>query len=127
MSQHTQFEEEFHDGPHDQANYGRTQEAPPYPAGYVSPPAANYPLNASASYLPFQAEQASTSHGRVALAILSLLLIFVMFVGALLVIGSAENAFAESPLTGILACFCALTFSAVVLGVNLIYRRRQAW
>lgn len=113
MSQHTQFEEEFHDGPQVPYQVNYTPRPSPYPA-------ANYPGNASALYPPAQAGRVASSSGRLALAILSLLLIFVMFVGALLVIASSHY----SALAGFLGCVCALAFSVVVLSINLIFRRR---
>lgn len=126
MSQHTQFDGEFHDAPQVpyEADYGRTQEAPLYQAGYAGPPPVNYPPNASALYPSVQAERSANSPGRLALAILSLLLVFAMFVGALLVIGSYANVPGASSLIGVLACLCALVFSAVVLAVNLVAHRR---
>ena len=125
--QHTHFEEEFRDGP---------QPTPSYEGGYSGPQSISYtasvppPLQSYVN-VPGQKLLAYDVHGgkppsagqRLALAIVSLVFVFVMFMVALAItIGSRAYAGSTGPVVPITIVF-ALIFAAVALIFNVIFNR----
>ena len=122
--QHAQFEGEFRDGP---------QPAPSYQEGYSGPQPVSYTVNVppvqtyvnmpGQKLLAFdpQSGRAPGPGARLALAIVSLVFTFIMFIVALVIIGTSNFYTPLSPL----AILFALIFAAIVLIINLIFNRRH--
>jgi hypothetical protein len=120
--QHAQFEGEFRDGP---------QPTPSYQEGYSGPQPVSYTVNVPPvqTYVPgqkllaydLQSGRAPGPGARLALAIVSLVFTFIMFIVALVIIGTSNFYTPLSPL----AILFALIFAAIVLIINLIFNRRH--
>lgn len=136
--QQSQFEEEFRDGPPPaaayQAGYTGPQPAPSYQPAYTGPQPVAYTANIPPSQayinLPGQkllvhdlnAGRAPGTGQRLALAILSLIFTFIMFLVALAIAASSYyNPFPIIPL----AVFFALIFAVLVIVINVIFNRRH--
>lgn len=122
--QHAQFEEQFRDGP---------EPVPSYQEGYTSPQPVSYTVNVpppAQAYVNVPGQKlltqdlygrAPSTGARLALAIVSLVFTFIMFMVALGVI-AASNFY--SPLSP-LAILFALIFAVMVIIINLIFNRRH--
>lgn len=120
--QHAQFEEQFRDGP---------QPAPVYQDGYTGPQPVSYTVNVPPvqTYVPgqkllaydLQSGRAPGPGARLALAIISLIFTFIMFVTALGISAASSFDFPLSPV----AIFFALLFAVMVIIINLIFNRRH--
>ena len=123
--QHAQFEEQFRDGP---------QPAPSYQDGYASPQPVSYTVNVPPpvqAYVSVPGQKllapdlysgrAPGPGARLALAIVSLIFTFIMFIVAL-AISAASNFY--TPLSPV-AIFFALIFAVMVIIINLIFNRRH--
>ncbi len=136
--QHTQFEEEFRDGPPPatsyQAGYTNPQPAASYQPSYTNPQPVAYPTNVppSQSYVNLPGQKLlmhdlNTGHApgfgaRLALSIISLVFTFLMFIIALIVVASTR----DHPLPAVpLAIFFALIFAVVVIIINVIFNRKH--
>ena len=127
--QHSQFEEEFRDGPQPGTSY---QDQ----GGYTGPQPGSYTVNVPPLYsqvsMPGQKllmQDLSSGKGpsagqRLALAIFSLLFTFIMFIVTLGIVAAFSHEGGFSPITP-LAVFFALIFAAVALILNLIFNRRH--
>ena len=127
--QHSQFEEEFRDGPQPGTSYQGQ-------GGYTGPQPVSYTVNVPPLYsqvgMPGQkllvqdlSNGRSPSAGqRLALAIVSLLSVFVAFIITLGIVAAFSQEGGFSPITP-LAVFFALIFAVVVLILNLIFNRRH--
>lgn len=123
--QHAQFEEQFRDGP---------QPAPSYQDGYTSPQPVSYTVNVpppmqayvnvpGQKLLTYDLQSGRTPGvgARLALAIVSLVFTFIMFIVALGVSAASRFDFPISPV----AIFFALIFAVIVIIINLIFNRRH--
>lgn len=122
--QHSQFEEQFRDGP---------QPAPSYQEGYTGPQPVSYTVNVpppGQTYVPGQKLLAYELRSggtpgigaRLALAIVSLVFTFLMFMVTLIVV--AVTRFDPFP-TAPLAISFSLIFAAMIIILNLIFNRRH--
>lgn len=117
--QHAQFEEEFRDGP------------PSYQSGYTGPQPVSYTVNVpplqSYTNLPGQkllvpdlnTGRAPSPGQRLALAIVSLVFVFVIFM-----IAVGVSAATSYPVAGVAIIF-ALVFTVFTIIINLIFSRRH--
>lgn len=115
MSQDMQFEEEFRDGPRPTSSYQ---------AGYTNP--HSYSVNVSGQPLLRNAQpsgQDNSIGARLALAIISLVLVFGMFLAAIFI--AFFSYYRLSTFFSMIAIFIALVFSGVVLLINLIFNRKH--
>ncbi|HET8843224.1 MAG TPA: hypothetical protein VFN35_17310 [Ktedonobacteraceae bacterium] len=116
MSQNAQFEEEFRDGP----------QATSYQTGYTqAPPAGTYMANVPGQKLVIGTQpssQSATAGARLALAIVSLIFVFVMFMAAIFI--SALAYYRYDSFSGIIV-FLSLVFAAVAVLVNLIFNIKR--
>lgn len=122
--QHAQFEEQFRDGP---------QPAPSYQEGYSSPQPVSYTVNVpppGQAYVPgqkllaydLQIGRAPGVGARLALAIVSLVFTFLMFMVTLITVAASRfDLFPTAPL----AVSFALIFAVMVIIINLIFNRRH--
>ena len=127
MSQQAQFEEEFRDGP----------PLSSYQGGYTGPQPVAYtppvlPPSQSYAHMPGQKlqvhdmrnGQAPSVGARLALAIVSMIFVFVMYMITLVFEGSVhywDNSFMLSSL----AVFFALLFTGVVVLLNILFNRKR--
>jgi hypothetical protein len=123
--QHAQFEEQFRDGP---------QPAPSYQEGYTGPQPTSYTVNVppvqtyvnvpGQKLLAYELQSGRTPGvgARLALAIVSLVFTFLMFMVTLIVV--AATRFDLFPIAPLAVSF-SLIFAIMVIIINLIFNRRH--
>jgi hypothetical protein len=131
MSQQAQFEE-FRDGPQPAVSYqgGYTGPQPtasyqgddsvPQPAAYMVPPVQTYSSGQKLYVADMQGWRAPSVGARLALAIVSLVFLFVMYLTTMII----AVARISSPIAAVAILF-AVGFSVVVLFINLMFNRRH--
>lgn len=117
--QHIQFEEEFRDDPPNTI----------YQNGYTGPQSVSSPYTQASAVgqklLPPSDNGSVPSPAlRLALAIVSLVFVFLTFMVALLVIGFRSTANYFSPVAGVALLF-ALLFAGFALVINLIFNNKR--
>ena len=113
--QHTQFEEEFRDGPQP-VSY--TTSVPPPLQSYVNVPGQKLLAH------DLHTEKGPSAGQRLALAIVSLVFVFVTFMVTLGIAVGAQAYAKGGPLVPITVVF-SLIFAAVVLILNVIFNYRH--
>lgn len=123
--QHSQFfEEEFRDGPPSPASYQDSYASPP-PAPYtvnVSPQGQSYATVPGQKLFvhDLNSGQTNSTGARLALAIVSLVFVFIIYVIALFVYISIPSSVGSG-----MAVLFALAFSLMTLLINLIFNRKR--
>lgn len=121
--QHAQFEEEFRDGPQPHVSY-QDNYSEPQPVAYsvpVPPPQMYVNMSGQKLLVPVQQIQRSGNNvgARLALAIVSIVFVFIMFV-----IAVATSGMDYSPVAATAFIF-ALIFAVVVVILNIVFNHKH--
>lgn len=123
--QHAQFEEEFRDGPPPSVSY-ESGYTGPQPVSYTTsapPPVQSYVLAPGQKLLVQEPHERPNSTGaRLALAIVSLIFLFITYMIALAVTIAERH---EPSTATSLSIFFALIFSVVTIIINIIFNRKH--